>query len=121
MIVMIAGGIAVIALLAFALSRSLNAPVRPAATPEVATAPSPAPSAPASDDPEEAARRAVARITPDQLKQMMDKNEVTVIDVRDADAFLASHIAGSLHIPLARIEGEVPYLPKGKPIVTYCT
>ena len=37
------------------------------------------------------------------------------------EQFVASHIPGSLHIPVARIEGEIPYLPKGKTIVTYCT
>lgn len=119
---MVAGGIAVIGLLAFALNRSFNAPVRPV-EPQVATAPAPNPPTDTkpSTDPEEAARAAVARITPEDLKQKIDKGEVTVIDVRDADAFIAAHIPGSLHIPLARIEGEVPYLPKTKPIVTYCT
>ena len=46
---------------------------------------------------------------------------MTVIDVRDAQSYVNAHIPGSLHIPMARIDGEVPYLPKGKPIVTYCT
>ncbi len=44
-----------------------------------------------------------------------------MIDVRDADSYVAAHIPGSLQIPLARIEGEVNYLPRGKRILTYCT
>jgi rhodanese-related sulfurtransferase len=44
-----------------------------------------------------------------------------VIDVRDVDAYLAGHIEGALQIPLSYIAGEVPYLRRGKPIVTYCT
>lgn len=61
------------------------------------------------------------RITADELKPRFDRGEVTIIDVRDADQFVQSHIPGALQIPLARIEGEIAYLPKGKPIVTYCT
>ena len=61
------------------------------------------------------------RIEQDELLAHLKAGDVTIIDVRDADAFLASHIPGALHIPLARVEGEVQYLPKAKPIVTYCT
>lgn len=57
----------------------------------------------------------------DELKAMLEGNEVTVIDVRTAAAYLASHIPGSLQIPVPLIEGEIPHLPKGKPIVTYCS
>jgi hypothetical protein len=63
----------------------------------------------------------VPRIEQDELLAHLKAGDVTIVDVRDADAFLASHIPGALHIPLARVEGEVPYLPKAKPIVTYCT
>ena len=61
------------------------------------------------------------RIAFDDFKQQIDAGQITVIDVRGIDQFLASHIPGALHIPVARIEGEIPYLPKGKTIVTYCT
>ena len=63
----------------------------------------------------------VPRIEQDDLLAHLKAGDVTIVDVRDADSFLASHIPGALHIPLARVEGEVPYLPKAKPIVTYCT
>jgi hydroxyacylglutathione hydrolase len=61
------------------------------------------------------------RIDVGELTPLVARGEVTIIDVRDADAYLAGHIPGSLQIPLSRIEGEIPYLPKGKRIVTYCT
>ena len=61
------------------------------------------------------------RITVEELKPLYDRGEVTLIDVRDVDSFLRAHIPGALQIPLARIDGETPYLPKGKVIVTYCT
>lgn len=63
----------------------------------------------------------VPRVPLIEAKQKIDSASVTVIDVRDADAYIAEHIPGAMHIPLARIEGEIPYLPKAKPILTYCT
>lgn len=63
----------------------------------------------------------VPRIPLDQAKKEIESGSATLIDVRDADGYIAGHIPGAIHIPLARIEGEIPYLPKGKPILTYCT
>ena len=68
-----------------------------------------------------AASDGFARISIDEAKARFDRGELTVIDVRQADAYLQAHIPGSLQIPLSRIEGEVSYLPKGKTIVTYCS
>jgi predicted sulfurtransferase len=62
-----------------------------------------------------------SRTTPRQLAAMLARGDAIAIDVRDVDAYVAGHIEGALHIPLAYIAGEVPYLRKGKPIVTYCT
>lgn len=61
------------------------------------------------------------RISARELKALVDQNQVTIIDVRTAEQYIASHIPGSLQIPLSRVDGEVPYLPKDKTIVTYCT
>jgi hypothetical protein len=88
----------------------------------VSAAPQPQPTLPmavatAGDD----QMAAVPRMTVQELKNRMDANEVVVIDVRDIQTYMASHIPGSLHIPLVYIHGELPYLPRDKPIVTYCT
>lgn len=61
------------------------------------------------------------RISIEELKPLVDQGAVTVIDVRSVEQYLAGHLPGSLHIPVTRIQGEIPYLPKDKPIVTYCT
>ena len=63
----------------------------------------------------------VPRSKPEDVLAKLQANGVTLIDVRDKDAYLQRHIPGALHIPLSYIDGEVPYLPKDKPIVTYCT
>ena len=68
-----------------------------------------------------ASLESIPRITARALREKIARGEVRIIDVRDADSFLASHIPGALQIPLSFIESEVPYLRGPKPIVTYCT
>lgn len=63
----------------------------------------------------------VARIDAVQLKDLVDRDAVTLIDVRDSAAYASGHIPGALHIPLSRIELESSNLPGTKAIVTYCT
>jgi len=63
----------------------------------------------------------VPRISVATLREKMDRGEVVVMDVRDIDSYTASHIAGAMHIPVSYVESELPYLPRGKPIVAYCT
>lgn len=63
----------------------------------------------------------VPRISVAALKEKIDRGEVVVMDVRDIDSYTASHIAGAMHIPVSYVESELPYLPRGKPIVAYCT
>jgi len=112
-----AGGIIVVALLAFSVTRlarkpQLEAPVSVAPVTVTATT-----TTSSADD----STASVHRIPLADVRKLVEQNAVTLIDVRDADAYLASHIPGALHIPVQYLEGEIDYLPKGKPIVTYCT
>jgi hypothetical protein len=66
-------------------------------------------------------KQSIARIAPEDLKSKWGRGEVTVVDVRDELSYNASHIPGALHMQLATIEGRINELPKGKPIVLYCT
>jgi len=109
----IVAGIVAVALIGFVFYRV--AQPKPAAPQSAATP------ATSTEDPDEAARRAVQRIEPEQLLSEMKSGNVTIIDVRDADAFAQQHIPGSRHVPLAQVETTAPYLPKSKPIVAYCT
>jgi 3-mercaptopyruvate sulfurtransferase SseA len=118
---MILGGLAVLGLVGWALSRSFAAPVHSTLTTtepaSVATQAAPVPNAD-----EEAAKAAVPRISAEDLRQRMLRNEVTVLDVRTGpDAFSSGHIPGSLHIPLTTVEAQLAFIPRTKPIVTYCT
>ena len=74
---------------------------------------------PASVEPAPGAEASVPRISPAELQKRLPT--VVLIDVRAADNYTFAHIPGAMHIPLSFIEQEAPYLPKDKPIVTYCT
>ena len=127
LIVMTIGVIAIAALVGWALTRQVEPDLAP---PPEATATTPAPAAvdtstftaaPVPTNTAPNSQDIVARIGVTELKAKIARNEVTVIDVRDANAYRMGHIPGSLHIPFTRIEGEVNSLPRSKPIVTYCT
>ena len=61
------------------------------------------------------------RVTVAELKEMLDKNEAVVIDVRNQQSYDTAHIRGSKLIPEAEILNHVDELPKNKLIVTYCS
>lgn len=109
------GGVVVVALVAWAMMRQARMSPSPASTRTATTDTAPAPVA------QEPELVSVPRTRLDAAKQEIDKGAVLVIDVRDADSYTASHIPGAIQIPLARVEGEISYLPKDKPILTYCT
>jgi len=129
------GGLAVAALVVWALTRTVETPPAvaatsetPLSTPSTATPPPNMPLSATASFPQtqtpaapEESTASVPRIAVEDLREKMRTGAVTVIDVRDDTSFINSHIPGALHIPLARIEGEMSTLPKDKPIVTYCT
>jgi hypothetical protein len=120
-IVMVAASVAVITLIGWALSRSFSAPVTSSIPVETASPAVPPPSGTPGEPVQSPEEAAVVRIGPEELRQKTVRGEVTVIDVRDAADFQLGHLPGSLHVPLATVEAQIAYLPKGKPIVAYCT
>jgi rhodanese-related sulfurtransferase len=114
-----AGAILVLAVAFFIVKRSSTPDVAAAAAVPVPAAVPAALPAGGADDHQHPTD--FPRVSAEELKALAAKGAVTVIDVRDIDSFLAGHIPGSLHIPVSLIEGEIAFLPKDKPIVTYCT
>jgi rhodanese-related sulfurtransferase len=100
-----------------AASASATAPVHP----EIAAAATPAPMTEAARAELDAQIAKVTRIEPAALKARMDKGDVAIIDVRAVDGYRAGHIPGALQIPLEYIASEIPYFPRDKLIVTYCS
>jgi adenylyltransferase/sulfurtransferase len=64
------------------------------------------------------------KITAEELKRKMQAGEdFTVLDVRNPHAWAESDVKarGAIRVPLDSFEQLLPRIPKGKPIVTYCT
>ena len=137
MAIMVAGVVLVAALVVWALTRTVEPAAEPAATFETATAPAttPEPAAPATEPAATTATTATAapparpqgdpstvqRMAVEDLRAKLNRNEVTVIDVRDAASFNSRHIPGAINVPFASVEAMLDQIPKDKPIVTYCT
>jgi len=65
---------------------------------------------------------AVRGISAAQAVQLMNREKATLVDVRDALEFAASHIAGSKNIPLADLEKQLAGAVKNKnlPLIVVC-
>lgn len=63
----------------------------------------------------------VRRISVPDLQNLVNKNEVLIVDVRNEDAYNLAHIRGARLIPLSEIDKRSGELPKDKLIVTYCS
>ena len=65
----------------------------------------------------------VPRVPLEQAKAALDSGAAIVVDVRSAEAYQASHIAGAISIPLGVIETDPTALELDKDqwIITYCT
>ena len=61
------------------------------------------------------------RVTVAELKDLLDKDEAVVIDVRNEASYNAGHIRGSKLIPEAEVLNHLDELPRNKLIVTYCS
>ena len=77
----------------------------------------------------EAANAVVPRVTPEQAKDMMSRDNVVVVDVRDAKEVDASgKVAGAVHIPRGLLEFKAdpdspardPNLDTDKTVILYC-
>jgi 3-mercaptopyruvate sulfurtransferase SseA len=63
----------------------------------------------------------VRRVTIVELRDMLDKGTAIVIDTRGADSYKASHIKGSISVPVDQVANRINDLPRDKTIVAYCS
>ena len=67
------------------------------------------------------AMRNVPRISIDEVKALMAKNQVVLIDVRDPQSFAEGHMPGAINVPFDHIPKYVDQWKKEKRLlVTYC-
>jgi rhodanese-related sulfurtransferase len=65
--------------------------------------------------------RNVPRITIDEVKALMGKKQVLLVDVRDPQSFADGHMPGAINVPFDRIPDHVDTWKKEKRlVVTYC-
>jgi rhodanese-related sulfurtransferase/DNA-binding MarR family transcriptional regulator len=60
------------------------------------------------------------KISVDDLRERMRRDEVLLLDVRPAVEFKAGHLPGAVSIPLDELEQRLEELPLDKLIVAYC-
>ena len=67
------------------------------------------------------AMRSVPRISIDEVKALMVKQQVVLIDVRDPQAFAEGHMPGAINVPFDHIPNHVDAWKKEtRLLVTYC-
>jgi rhodanese-related sulfurtransferase/DNA-binding transcriptional ArsR family regulator len=54
------------------------------------------------------------------LMERVRRGEVTVLDVRPAEEYLAGHIPGAVSMPVSTLKRRLAELPKRREIVAYC-
>ncbi len=59
-------------------------------------------------------------VTPERAKELLDRGEAVVVDVREPYEREAGHIEGSRHIELERVASQAETLPKDRPVVFHC-
>lgn len=65
----------------------------------------------------------VPRVSLEDALTAVESGEAIVVDVRSAEAYATSHVAGAIHIDLSEIEANPAGLDleKDQWIITYCT
>jgi rhodanese-related sulfurtransferase len=58
------------------------------------------------------------RITQDEFREKLARNEIVVIDVRNGE--VGQKIRGAAHIPETDLQAHLKDLPRDREIVTYC-
>ncbi len=66
------------------------------------------------------ARETLEAIDSAELLARMNKNDVTLLDVRPVEEYRAGHIGGAISAPVKEIESFLRKLPKRKEIIAYC-
>lgn len=65
-------------------------------------------------------RHEFEKISADELRRRMRKEEILLLDVRPQVEYRAGHLPGSISIPLDELERRLEELPENKTIVAYC-
>ena len=59
-------------------------------------------------------------LAPQRVKEMLDRGEIELIDVREQYEWEAGRIPGAKHIELERLASRAEELPRDRPVVFQC-
>ena len=59
-------------------------------------------------------------LTPSQLKEALDRDQIVLIDVREPYEWDAGRITGARHIEIERLAGRADEVPSDRPVVFMC-
>lgn len=62
----------------------------------------------------------VEELTPDEVREKLDEEDVQVIDIRPADQYEAGHIPGAVNIPMHELPQRVDEFDWGDDVVVAC-
>jgi rhodanese-related sulfurtransferase len=62
----------------------------------------------------------IEQITPDQLRQEMATQDLTLVDVREVHEFRAGHVPGAINIPLGLLPVRLHELPRDAELTIIC-
>jgi rhodanese-related sulfurtransferase/DNA-binding transcriptional ArsR family regulator len=62
----------------------------------------------------------ISPISLEELGEKLDKNVVTLLDVRPFEEYKHDHLPNALSVPIFELEDHLESLPKDKEIVAYC-
>jgi hydroxyacylglutathione hydrolase len=59
-------------------------------------------------------------LPPEKVKALNDQNEVTIVDVRGANAYAEGHIPGAINISSNELDQRVDEIPEDKRLILVC-
>lgn len=62
----------------------------------------------------------VDEISPVRVHQLLERGEVTVVDVRTCAEFGAGHLPSAIHVPFTHLRTRTNEISREKPVVCYC-
>ncbi|BBE72815.1 rhodanese-like domain-containing protein [Oharaeibacter diazotrophicus] len=65
-------------------------------------------------------RTTVKTLSPPEVRDLLDRGAITLVDVREAGEWASGRIPGAIHAPLSRLRELAPGIPTDKPVVFYC-
>ncbi|MDQ7029932.1 MAG: metalloregulator ArsR/SmtB family transcription factor [Ardenticatenia bacterium] len=65
-------------------------------------------------------RHEFERISADELRVLMRRGEVILLDVRPREEYQAGHLPGAISVPLDELERRLNQLPRDRTVVAYC-